>query len=375
MYSPVYQKTIRHFLHPVQPLLDDETVSEVMINGHESIYFERGGKIFESEERFKSDRALMAAIHNIAEFSGRPLQPQQQSLDARLPTGERVHAIWPPASRNGICLTVRKFNHHSLSLTGLISSGVLTPAAAALLSTAVKLKKNILVAGGTGTGKTTFLNALSEEIDESERIVVIEDSSELKLRQKHTLYLEAHSSRQGDSEGLSIRDLFAESLRMRPDRIIVGEVRRGEALDLVQSMISGHAGALSTVHASSPQDAVSRLETLCLTGDAGLPIHVARTQVASAIHLVLQLCRAGGGRRYVARISECLGLDSDNRYRWNELFRDQHYLDSEGTGRWALQQRSQRLGFFEDAVAAGLENRLREAGFNGGFESDLGERA
>jgi pilus assembly protein CpaF len=363
MYSPVYQKTIRHFLKPVQELLDDEAVSEIMINGAESIYCERGGKINPHAGRFASERALMAAIHNIAEFAGRPLQANQHSLDARLPTGERVHAIWPPASRNGICLTIRKFNHRTLSLEGLMAAGVLTPEAAAILSAAVKLKRNVLIAGGTGTGKTTILNALSEEIDESERIIVIEDSSELKLRQQHTLYLEAQSSRTGGASGLNIRDLFAESLRMRPDRIIVGEVRRGEALDLVQSMISGHAGALSTIHASSPQDAVSRLETLCMMGDGGLPIMVARNQVASAIHLVLQLCRAGGGRRYVSRVSECLGLDSDNRYCWNELFRDQHSLQNDGSSMWTLQPRSRRLGFFEEAEAAGLDGGLRALGY------------
>lgn len=329
MNSPeIYRQTLRHFLRPIQPLLDDSSISEVMVVGFDRIYFERGGKISQCEFAFASESALMAAIRNIAEYSGRRIDCQH-SIDGRLPGGERIHAIVPPASRVGPCLTIRKFQKSTFDLEKLVAAGSLSHCAAEFLSLCVRMHKNIVISGGTGTGKTSLLNALSTAIPESERIIVIEDSSELQLNQQHTIYLEAQSPKHDGQPAVTIRDLFVDSLRMRPDRIIVGEVRRGEALDLIHSMISGHPGSLTTVHANTVRDAAKRLETLCLMNDAELPIYVARAQVASALHIVLQIVRLPDGSRRIQSIAEACGLDDKNEYVLRELFRfDAHGVDA-----------------------------------------------
>jgi pilus assembly protein CpaF len=242
-------------------------------------------------------------------------------MDARLPDGSRVHAVIPPSARRGSYLTIRKFKRDILKLEDFIRMGSISESALEFLHLSVKLRKNIIVAGGTGTGKTTFLNALSTGIPEDERIVVIEDSSELKLAQPHTLYLEAQQANSNGKGEVSIRQLFVASLRMRPDRIIVGEVRRGEALDMVQSMISGHSGSMTTVHATTPRDAMIRLENLSLMSDVDIPVYVARAQVASAINLVVQLTRfTEDGSRKVTRITEACGLNDSNNYVFQDLF-------------------------------------------------------
>jgi pilus assembly protein CpaF len=362
--ADIYRQTLRHFLAPIQPLLDDEQVTEVMINGPERIYFERQGRIHRSEARFADEAALLAATQNIAEYVHRRIDAEHHSLDARLPDGSRVHAIVPPSSRQGLCVTIRKFQRSSFDLPSLVARGALSDLAAEFLRIAVELHKNIVISGGTGTGKTSLLNALSAAIPEHERIIVIEDSSELQLHQPHTVYLEAQPPRadaRGQKRGeVSIRDLFVDSLRMRPDRIVVGEVRRGEALDLIQSMISGHAGSLTTVHANSPRDAASRLETLCLLSDAGLPVHVARAQVASAVHLVVQLTRLGDGSRRISAISECLGLDGQDRYQWRDLFRFAgRGLDVEGRVQGELIATGERPTFAAEPHQLGLAARVR----------------
>ncbi len=318
----IYAQAMRHLLSPIVCFLDDDLVSEVMVVGHKQVYVEKRGKVIRADGvRFEDEFSLLAAVRNIAEYSGREIDEFHHSIDARLPSGARVHAIIPPASRNGVCLTIRKFQSVYFDQEHLLEQRVLTADAAEFLSLCVQLHKNMVISGGTGTGKTTMLNALSAFIPKDERIVVIEDSSELRLNQEHTVYLEAQSPGPDGRRGVSIRDLFVDSLRMRPDRIIVGEVRRGEALDLIQSMISGHAGSLTTVHANNPRDAVSRLETLCLFSDADLPVLVARAQVASAVHLVVQLSRLADGSRRIMQIAECCGLDDKAAYHWNDLFR------------------------------------------------------
>ncbi|MEM9586231.1 MAG: ATPase, T2SS/T4P/T4SS family [Planctomycetota bacterium] len=304
----IYLQTTRRFLQPVIHLLDDPDVSEVLINGPNDVYAERFGKLTEDAAKFDSEAELMAAARNIAEFAGRPLQNQTHSVDARLPDGSRVHVILPPSSRNGVCISIRKFNTSSLSLQNLIQKESLTEESARFLSEAVHRHDNVVVSGGTGSGKTSLLNALSAEIDPTERIVVIEDSTELQLKQPHTVYLEAQPADRSGADQVTIRDLFVDSLRMRPDRILVGEVRRGEALDLIQSMISGHRGSLTTVHASTPRDALIRLETLSLMGGVQMPPYVARTQVASAIDVIVQIARLPDGSRKVIQIDRCLGL-------------------------------------------------------------------
>jgi pilus assembly protein CpaF len=317
----IYRETTRHFLGPVLPLLDDPSVTEILINGHDTIYFERDGKLNRSELAFPSPALLMAAARNIAEYTGRSIDDDNHSMDARLPDGSRVHVIVPPSARNGCCISIRKFKQSTFNLGSLVKSGSMSDEAREFLSLSVLLHKNTVIAGGTGSGKTSLLNALSAEIPETERIVVIEDSSELQLNQPHTVYLEAQPARPDGTGRVTIRDLFVDSLRMRPDRIVVGEIRRGEALDLVQSMISGHSGALTTVHATTANDAAIRLETLSLMSDVALPVHVARTQVASAIQLVVQISRFMDGSRKIRAISECLGLDDKGNYKFQDLYR------------------------------------------------------
>ena len=271
--------------------------------------------------RCSTDAAhLMAAVRNIAEYVSRTVDEDHHSMDARLPDGSRVHVIIPPAARQGAHISIRKFQKSSFDLGSLVERGSLSEEAAEFLRLTVMLHKNTVISGGTGTGKTSMLNALSAAIADDERIVVIEDSSELQLRQPHTVYLEMQPARPDGGGEVTIRQLFADSLRMRPDRIVVGEVRRGEALDMIQSMISGHAGALTTVHANTPQDALTRLEVLCLMAGVDLPVYVARRQVASAIHLIVQIARLRDGSRRVQRISEVAGMDAQDAYQVFDLY-------------------------------------------------------
>jgi pilus assembly protein CpaF len=318
--SAVYEVSLRYFLQPINEFLDDESVSEVMVNGPGQIFIERAGKIVATDAQFENEDALRSAVNNLAQSVGREIDEDHPVLDARLPDGSRVHAIIPPSSRVGTCLTIRKFFRSPLKLEDLVRFGSLTKETQEFLEICVHLKKNVLISGGTGSGKTSLLGALTAAIPESERIIVIEDTSELRLHQTHCLYLEVQPGTRRRA-GLDIRQLFRSSLRMRPDRIIVGEVRGGEALDLVQSMISGHAGSLSTVHASSAYDSLVRLETLSLMSDVEIPVYVARAQVASAIDVIVQLTRSvETGKRLVTRISEARGLTAENQYVLEDLF-------------------------------------------------------
>lgn len=317
----VFAATLGYFLGPIKPFLDDDSVTEVMVNGFDQIYLERGGRLFETDAKFASDDALLSAIHNVAQYVGREIDRDRPILDARLPDGSRVHAVIPPSARIGTYLTIRKFKRDILGLDDFIRFGSLSHEVKEFLELCVILRKNIVVAGGTGTGKTTMLNAVSTAIPEEERIVVIEDSSELRLNQRHCLYLESQQADRMGRGQVTIRDLFKASLRMRPDRIIVGEVRGGEALDMVQSMISGHSGSMTTVHATSPRDALIRLETLSLMSEVSLPVYVARAQVASAINVIVQLVRhTEDGSRKIAKVTEAYGLDENNQFQFQDIF-------------------------------------------------------
>ncbi len=319
--TAIFEASVDYFLSPIGEFLEDDTVTEVMINRFDQIYIERAGRLHKTNARFDSEDALHSAILNVAQWVGREINLENPILDARLPDGSRVNAILPPGARNGTCMTIRKFKRGGLTLEDLIEYGSLSESAREFLELSVRLHKNTMVSGGTGTGKTTLLGAVTTAVPEEERIIVIEDTSELKLIQEHCIYLEVQRPDQFGRGGMTIRQLFVNSLRMRPDRIIVGEVRGGEALDMVQSMLSGHSGALSTVHANSPRDAVIRLETLSLMSDVEIPVYVARAQVASAIHLIVQLNRfVEDGSRKVTRITEVLGLDENNQYRFRDLF-------------------------------------------------------
>lgn len=356
----IYAQTTRHFLHPIIPLLDDQTISEILINGPDSVYFERKGRLNRSDIRFPSEAALLAAARNLAEYVNRPLDADHHSMDGRLPDGSRVHVILPPSSRQGVCVSIRKFQKSSFNLNSLIERGSISSPAAEFLRVAVLLHKNMVVAGGTGTGKTSMLNALSTAIPDHERVIVIEDSSELQLHQPHTLYLEAQPAQPDGRGAVTIRDLFVDSLRMRPDRILVGEIRRGEALELIQSMLSGHSGSLTTVHASTPRDAAIRLETLCQMNDVGLPQHVARMQVASALQVVVQLARFPDGSRRVIKISELLGLSAGD-YVVQDLFSFKAAgTTPEGAVRGELVYTGTRPSFADEVAEMGLTSHVVE---------------
>jgi pilus assembly protein CpaF len=317
--SDIFERTVEHFLAPVLEPLRDVTVSEIMINGPADIYIERRGRIQKIAAKFASNDALMAAIRNVLQFSGKRITPDTPLIDARLPDGSRVHVALDPVSLQGPCVCIRKFGKSLLSMEALIEVGAMSAMAAEFLRLAVLAEQNIIVSGGTSSGKTTLLNALSTAIPEHERIVVIEDSSELQLQQEHVLRMETRApDRYGRGE-VTIRDLFRSSLRLRPDRIVIGEVRGGEALDMIQAMTSGHGGSMSTLHATTPRDALNRLETLALMAKVELPLYALRAQVASAIDILVQVSRLADGTRSVTQISEVLPLEAD-QYRTADLF-------------------------------------------------------
>ncbi len=310
----IFEQTVLGFLAPVQHLLADASVSEIMINGPSEVYIERRGKLHLVDASFPSAHALESAVKNIAQFVGRHADGERPVLDARLPDGSRVCAVLPPASRRGICLSIRRFPKERLTIDALMKLGSLSESCRLFLQACVHGKRNIVVAGGTGSGKTSLLNVLSGFIPKDERIVVIEDSSEIQLQQPHAVYLE---SRPADPKGrgeVTIRDLLRASLRMRPDRIVVGECRGGEAIDLVQAMTSGHGGSLSTVHATYPHDTMSRLETLCLMSDIALPLGALRMQISSAVNVIVQTSRLNDGTRKITHVAECRGLDGNGQY-------------------------------------------------------------
>jgi pilus assembly protein CpaF len=360
----IFEASVNFFLEPVARFMEDDSVTEIMVNGFDNIYIERRGRLVHTDARFASDDALLSAIHNVAQWVGREISHEHPVLDARLPNGFRVHAVIPPSARTGTYLTIRKFSREVLTLERLIALGSLSETAREFLELCVRLRKNTLISGGTGTGKTVLLGAVSRAIPEEERIIVIEDTSELRLIQEHCLYLEAQHPDRAGHGGLNVRQLFVNSLRMRPDRIVVGEVRSGEALDLIQSMISGHAGSLSTIHANSPLDALIRLETLSLMSDVEIPVYVARAQVASAINVVVQLSRfSEDGSRKVTRIAEVLGLDDNNRYRLVDLFVSRrHGKSADGQLQAELQWTGTKPSFSDEPYDQGMEERITLTG-------------
>jgi pilus assembly protein CpaF len=296
---------------PIQRFLDDPTVTEVMVNRFDQVYIERDGQLFKTDVKFTSDEALRRVIERIVSRIGRRIDESSPLVDARLSDGSRVNAIIPPLAVNGPALTIRKFGGDALTVQKLISYGSLSPEMAELLQACVLARMNIIVSGGTGTGKTTLLNALSSFIPSSDRIVTIEDAVELQLQQDHVIRLESRPPNIEGKGEIAIRDLVRNSLRMRPDRIVVGEVRGGECLDMLQAMNTGHDGSLSTVHANSPRDAISRLETLVLMAGMDIPLRAVREQVASAVNLIVHISRLRDGSRRITHITEVQGMEGD----------------------------------------------------------------
>ena len=298
-------------LGPLQRLLDDPLVTEIMVNGASRIYVERSGRLHLTGTTFSSDSHLRRVIERIVSRIGRRIDESSPLVDARLQDGSRVNAIIPPLAVDGPSLTIRKFSAVPLTVQDLIGFDSISPAMAQVLDACVKARLNIMVSGGTGTGKTTLLNVLSSFIPADERIVTIEDAVELQLQQDHVVRLESRPANVEGRGAVEIRDLVKNSLRMRPDRIVVGEVRGGEALDMLQAMNTGHDGSISTVHSNSPRDAVARLETLVLMAGMDLPLRAIREQIASAVHLIVQLTRLKDGTRRVTHITEVLGMEGE----------------------------------------------------------------
>jgi len=296
---------------PLQPLLDDADISEVMVNGPNKIYVERKGKLTKTNVVFENDEQVLRVIDRIILPLGRHVDTDSPTVDARLPDGSRVNAIVPPVAIDGPTITIRKFQKGKLSVEQLIQFGSLTQNMANFIKACVVSRLNVVISGGTGSGKTTLLNVLSSYIPEDERIVTIEDAAELRLQQDHIVRLETKPPNTEGRNAVTIRDLVRNSLRMRPDRIIVGECRGGEALDMLQAMNTGHDGSLTTLHANTPRDALSRMETMCMMAGMDLPVKVIREQIASAIDLIIQQSRLKDGSRKVTAITEVAGMEGD----------------------------------------------------------------
>jgi pilus assembly protein CpaF len=296
---------------PLERLLVEDSITEIMVNGPSDVWIERDGTLHRSSVRFQDESQLRRIINKMVAEVGRRIDESQPMVDARMPDGSRINAVLPPLSLTGPLLTIRRFGKERLALDDLMKRGTLTPATSELLARCVEARLNILIAGGTGAGKTTLLNALSAAIPDRERIITIEDAAELKLAQRHVLRLECRPKNIEGGGEVTIRDLVRNSLRMRPDRIVVGEVRGAEALDMLQALNTGHDGSLSTLHANSPRDALARLETMVLMAGYDLPLRAIRQQVASALDLIVHLQRMHDGSRKVVSITEVQGMESD----------------------------------------------------------------
>jgi pilus assembly protein CpaF len=315
---------------PISPYLAQDDISEIMINGPHQVYVEKNGKLVLTPTRFRDDQHVLHVVDKIISPLGRRLDESMPMVDARLPDGSRVNAIIPPLALNGPVVTIRKFSSVPLTIEDLIRFGTLTPAMARMLEACVKGRLNIVVSGGTGAGKTSTLNVLSSFLPHHERIITIEDAAELKLNQEHVVSMETRPPNIEGRGEVTIRDLVRNALRMRPDRIVVGEVRGGEALDMLQAMNTGHDGSLTTGHANSPRDMLSRLETMVLMAGMDLPVKAIREQISSAIDLIVHQNRLRDGSRKITHITEVLGMEGDVVVLQDIFIYEQTGLDTRG---------------------------------------------
>lgn len=318
----IFNQSVGLFLQPVKEFLEDDSVSEILVNGSQEVFIEKKGILQKTTVTFQDEQALQAAVRNIAQFVGRRIDEENPTLDARLPDGSRVAAVFPPCSRKGTTLSIRKFSKGTLTFVDMINIGSITKDAARFLDVCIYLAKNIIISGGTGSGKTTFLNVLGARIPKHQRLLIIEDATELKIETDHVVLFETkHADASGKGE-VTIRDLLRSALRLRPDRIVVGEVRGPEALDLITAMNTGHGGSMGTTHANTPYDALVRLETLSMMGETQVPVMAIRRQIASAVHVVVQIKRMNDGTRKVTHICEVIpDVDEHGRYQIRDIYR------------------------------------------------------
>ena len=320
MTKPIFSETVLQFMAPIRDYLEDDSISEIMINGFDKIYIEKKGKLQKTDRQFSSDANLLAAMRNVGQFTGRQITPITHQIDARLPDQSRVQILFKPCANRGPYMAIRKFMNKLLSLEDLVQHASISENIYKFIRCCVGAHKNIVISGGTSSGKTTFLNLVSGFIDDNERIITIEDVCELQINKEHVVAMETRKSDvQGKGE-VTIRDLLVISLRMRPDRIIIGECRSGETLDMLQAMNTGHSGSMTTLHANSPKDALSRMETMALMSGVDMPLVAVRSQVASAISLVIQISRLADGSRKVVDVAEILDLDIQGNYQSKSIY-------------------------------------------------------
>jgi pilus assembly protein CpaF len=353
----VYTETLLSFLAPVRRFLEDAAVSEVMINGPDHVYIERRGRIERVDVRFATRESIMCALRNAAQFVGKHVDEQNPVLEARLPDGSRLQAVVPPAAPDGPYVSIRRFSQDMFTLARLVEMGSLSQDAADTLRVLVLAKLNMMIAGGTGSGKTSLLNMLTHFVPGTDRVIVIEDSKEVQVQSEHVCYLEARPPDPQGRGAVTIRDLFRSSLRMRPDRIVIGEIRGGEALDIVQAMVSGHGGCMGTLHATYPRDTLTRLETMAMMSDVDMPLVALRLQIASGVNLIVQVSRLRDGTRKVTHITEVLGFDiTTGKYQLQDLFvRRYDGLDASGRVQSELCPSGTLPGFLPQLKEHGLD--------------------
>jgi pilus assembly protein CpaF len=348
-------------LGPLEPLLKDHTISDILVNRYDRVYIERAGKLELTGLSFKDNQHLMQIIERIVSRVGRRVDESSPMVDARLPDGSRVNAIIPPLALDGACLSIRRFGRDPVTARNMIENHTLTEAMLEILSTMVKGKLNLLISGGTGAGKTTLLNVLSGYIPNYERIVTVEDAAELQLKQEHVVRLETRAPNIEGKGAVRMRQLVINSLRMRPDRIVVGEVRGEEAFDMLQAMNTGHEGSLTTVHANSVRDALARIENMVSMANLNIPERAVRSQIASAIHAVVQIARLSDGTRKVVAISEVTGMENESITMQDIFTFERRAIDESGKVRGTFRATGIRPAFADRLATFG--GRLRPALF------------